>query len=104
MEVFVTINHRRLSTIPYFSLSGVEFTTAFFICIFLDTYAMLAPQGRLTDGKGKTVECKDAIFIMTSNLASDEIAEYGMQLREEAAHLSKLGHKEGWKKSCYNLG
>jgi hypothetical protein len=37
----------------------------------------------LTDGKGRTIECKDAIFIMTSNLASEEIAEYALQLREE---------------------
>jgi len=46
-------------------------------------------QGRLTDGKGKTIECKDAIFIMTSNLAQDEIAKHGMELREEAERLSK---------------
>lgn len=44
-------------------------------------------QGRLTDGKGKTVDCKDAVFIMTSNLASDEIAEYALQLRREAHEL-----------------
>ncbi|MPC21788.1 Caseinolytic peptidase B [Portunus trituberculatus] len=49
----------------------------------------LFDEGRLTDGKGKTIQCKDAIFIMTSNLASDEIAEYGMQLREEADQISK---------------
>ncbi|XP_063867476.1 mitochondrial disaggregase-like [Scylla paramamosain] len=49
----------------------------------------LFDEGRLTDGKGKTIECKDAIFIMTSNLASDEIAEYGMQLREEADQINK---------------
>ena len=48
-----------------------------------------SPQGRLTDGKGRTIECKDAIFIMTSNLASEEIADYGLQLREEANRLSK---------------
>lgn len=41
-------------------------------------------QGRLTDGKGKTVDCRNAVFIMTSNLASDEIAEHGRQLRQEA--------------------
>lgn len=28
---------------------------------------------------------------MTSNLASDEIGEYGVKLREEAARLSKMG-------------
>lgn len=49
----------------------------------------LFDEGRLTDGKGKTIECKDAIFIMTSNLASDEIAEYGMQLRAEAEKITR---------------
>ena len=44
-------------------------------------------KGRLTDGKGKTVNCKDAVFIMTSNLASDEIAEHALQLRREANDL-----------------
>ncbi|XP_074598533.1 mitochondrial disaggregase-like [Brevipalpus obovatus] len=48
----------------------------------------LFDEGRLTDGQGKTVECKDAIFIMTSNLASEEIAEYGLQLRKETRALS----------------
>ena len=38
----------------------------------------------MTDGKGKLIECKNAIFVMTSNLASEEIAHYGLQLREEA--------------------
>lgn len=45
-------------------------------------------QGRLTDGKGKTIECKDAIFIMTSNVASDEIAQHALRLRQEAEQLS----------------
>jgi ATP-dependent Clp protease ATP-binding subunit ClpB len=40
-------------------------------------------KGRLTDGKGKTINCKDSIFIMTSNLASDEIAEHAVMLRNE---------------------
>ncbi len=43
----------------------------------------------MTDGKGKTVECKDAIFIMTSNLASEVIADHAVQLREEAASVNK---------------
>ncbi|NWH28034.1 CLPB protein, partial [Grus americana] len=46
-------------------------------------------QGRLTDGKGKTIDCKDAIFIMTSNVASDEIAQHALQLRQEATEMSK---------------
>jgi len=49
----------------------------------------LFDEGRLTDGKGKTVECKDAIFVMTSNLASDEIAELAIQLRSEAEEIRK---------------
>ncbi|XP_064414101.1 mitochondrial disaggregase isoform X2 [Latimeria chalumnae] len=49
----------------------------------------LFDEGRLTDGKGKTIECKDAIFIMTSNVASDEIAQHGLQLRQEAQEISK---------------
>ncbi|XP_063162097.1 mitochondrial disaggregase isoform X2 [Candoia aspera] len=49
----------------------------------------LFDEGRLTDGKGKTIDCKDAIFIMTSNVASDEIAQHALQLREETAELSR---------------
>ncbi|ELW71851.1 caseinolytic peptidase B protein homolog isoform X2 [Tupaia chinensis] len=48
----------------------------------------LFDEGRLTDGKGKTIDCKDAIFIMTSNVASDEIAEHALQLRQEALEMS----------------
>ncbi|CAL9683844.1 unnamed protein product [Knipowitschia caucasica] len=49
----------------------------------------LFDEGRLTDGKGKTIECKDAVFIMTSNVASDEIAQHGLQLRREAEEVSR---------------
>jgi len=51
---------------------------------------VLFSQGRLTDGQGETILCKDAIFIMTSNLANDEIAEHGLQLRREADIQAKL--------------
>lgn len=44
----------------------------------------------MTDGKGKTIDCKNAIFIMTSNLASDEIAQHAVMLRDEAAKESKI--------------
>lgn len=54
----------------------------------LTVMLQLFDEGRLTDGKGKTIECKDAIFIMTSNVASDEIAEHALQLRQEAQELS----------------
>ena len=46
-------------------------------------------QGRLTDGKGKTIICKDAIFIMTSNLANEEIANYAVMLRKEMNKIEK---------------
>ncbi|KAM4796198.1 mitochondrial disaggregase [Rhinophrynus dorsalis] len=49
----------------------------------------LFDEGRLTDGKGKTIECKDAIFIMTCNVGSEEIAQYALQLRQEAQEMNK---------------
>lgn len=55
----------------------------------LTVLLQLFDEGRMTDGQGKTIQCKDAIFIMTSNLASDEIAKYGMALRQEAQAMSK---------------
>jgi ATP-dependent Clp protease ATP-binding subunit ClpA len=55
------------------------------------TAVQLFDEGRLTDGKGKTVECKDAIFVMTSNLASDVIAEHGWELRQAAENTQKVG-------------
>ncbi|KAK3099800.1 hypothetical protein FSP39_009839 [Pinctada imbricata] len=55
----------------------------------------LFDEGRLTDGKGKTIECKDAVFIMTSNLASEEIAGHALQLRQEVKEYDK--HKQASK-------
>ena len=54
----------------------------------------LFDEGRLTDGKGETLECKDAIFIMTSNLASSEIAEHAQGLRREAEEQRRLRREE----------
>ncbi|KAK0166604.1 hypothetical protein PV327_004097 [Microctonus hyperodae] len=53
----------------------------------LTVLLQLFDEGRLTDGKGKTIECKNAVFVMTSNLASEEIAEHAIQLRSEADRL-----------------
>lgn len=55
----------------------------------LTVLLQLFDEGRLTDGQGKTIECKDAIFIMTSNLASDEIANHALQLRREVEKIKK---------------
>merc|ERR1711879_833217 len=38
----------------------------------------------ITDGRGETIECKDAMFVMTSNLAQTEIGEEAESLRKEA--------------------
>ena len=55
----------------------------------LTVLLQLFDEGRLTDGKGKTIEVKNAIFIMTSNLASTEIAEHALQLRREAEDIAR---------------
>lgn len=38
-------------------------------------------EGRLTDGKGKTVDCRNATFIMTSNLVQEQIGQGPYKLR-----------------------
>ncbi|XP_039413011.1 caseinolytic peptidase B protein homolog isoform X4 [Corvus cornix cornix] len=64
----------------------------------------LFDEGRLTDGKGKTIDCKDAIFIMTSNVASEEIAQHALQLRQEAMEMSKKRIAENLALLCQNTG
>lgn len=49
----------------------------------LTVLLQLFDEGRLTDGQGRTVHCTDAIFVMTSNLASSEIAQHAVNLRSE---------------------
>ena len=41
-------------------------------------------EGRLTDGKGRTVDFKNTIVIMTSNLGSERILEYAGAFQGEA--------------------
>ena len=55
----------------------------------LTVMLQLFDEGRLTDGKGKTIECKNAMFVMTSNLASEVIASHGLQLRREAQQAAE---------------
>jgi ATP-dependent Clp protease ATP-binding subunit ClpB len=43
-------------------------------------------DGRLTDSKGRTVNCKNALFIMTSNLGSAELLE---KIRSKNKEMSK---------------
>ncbi|XP_046438931.1 caseinolytic peptidase B protein homolog [Daphnia pulex] len=55
----------------------------------LTVLLQLFDEGRITNGRGKTIFCKDAIFIMTSNLANDEIANHAQQLRHKAEVATK---------------
>jgi ATP-dependent Clp protease ATP-binding subunit ClpB len=40
-------------------------------------------DGRLTDSKGRTINCKNSLFIMTSNLGSDQLLKQKTTTREE---------------------
>jgi len=49
-------------------------------------------EGRLTDGKGQTISCPQAVFIMTSNLVQDEIRDAidnGYELRPRHSILKE---------------
>ena len=63
------------------------------VCVCTHEYDLHLIQGRLTDGHGKTVMCKDAIFVMTSNLANDEIAHHALKLRKEASQVAEKYRK-----------
>ena len=40
-------------------------------------------DGRMTDSKGRVVQCKNALFIMTSNLGSKELLDLQVETKEE---------------------
>lgn len=61
----------------------------------LTVMLQLFDEGRLTDGQGKTIVCKDAIFVMTSNLASEEIANHALDLRREAKQAAEHREEDG---------
>ncbi len=47
-------------------------------------------DGRLTDGKGRTVDFKNTLIIMTSNIASDLIMEYTEKDKDKAEMENKV--------------
>ena len=55
-------------------------------------------EGRLTDGKGRTVDFRNTVMIMTSNIAAEQIAEFkddaGRQREEVFAALRRLFRPE----------
>lgn len=50
----------------------------------------LFDEGRITDGRGETIECKDAMFVMTSNLAQTQIGDEAESLRKEAKEKADI--------------
>lgn len=44
-------------------------------------------EGRLTDSKGRKINCKNALFIMTSNLGSDLLLKHKAETKEELLAL-----------------
>jgi ATP-dependent Clp protease ATP-binding subunit ClpB len=55
----------------------------------LNVMLQLLDDGRLTDGKGRTVDFKNAVVIMTSNVGSHYIAEQARQLDGETTTLDE---------------
>lgn len=50
-------------------------------------------EGRLTDGKGRTIDCKNIVLIMTSNLGSHEIAEHAGNTPLQQKAVENLLHR-----------
>ncbi|MDD4570189.1 MAG: ATP-dependent chaperone ClpB [Tepidanaerobacteraceae bacterium] len=46
-------------------------------------------DGRLTDGKGRTVDFKNTVLIMTSNIGSQEILDYQASKNENFSHIKE---------------
>lgn len=69
----------------------------------LTVLLQLFDEGRLTDGQGKTIECKNAIFVMTSNLASNEIAQHALDIRKEVEIIKKERLEKNTGKCKYSL-
>jgi ATP-dependent Clp protease ATP-binding subunit ClpB len=58
-------------------------------------------EGRLTDSKGRTVDFKNTLIIMTSNLAGDIIQRYAMDTSSEDMMMAKLEKDDAKKKAAY---
>jgi len=58
-------------------------------------------DGRLTDSKGRVVNFKNTIIIMTSNLAGDVIQKYANDTASEEMMVAKLEKDDAKKKAAY---
>ena len=59
-------------------------------------------DGRLTDSKGRMVNFKNTIIIMTSNLASDVIQKYANDTSSEEMMVAKLEKDDSKRKAAYD--
>jgi len=59
-------------------------------------------DGRMTDGQGRTVDFKNTVIIMTSNLGSQYILELGTQNRKELEHGVNAALREAFKPEFLN--
>ena len=57
-----------------------------------NTLLQVLDDGRLTDNKGVTIDFKNTIIIMTSNIASDKIMEFSDEKEREKAVNDELKH------------
>jgi len=48
-----------------------------------NVFLQILDDGRLTDGQGRTVDFRNVVLIMTSNIGSEYIVRYGEEQREE---------------------
>ncbi|KAL5537232.1 hypothetical protein ACEPAF_1055 [Sanghuangporus sanghuang] len=62
----------------------------------LNTFLQVFDDGRITDSKDGTISCKDAIFIMTSNIAGEEIKNAAPRLRQLVEQSEKGGRPESY--------
>lgn len=58
-------------------------------------------DGRLTDSKGRVVDFKNTLIIMTSNLAGDVIQKYALQTSSEDMMMAKLEKDDKKKAEVY---
>src|SRR5213078_1234715 len=68
----------------------------------LNVLLQLLDDGRLTDGQGRTVDFKNTIIIMTSNLGSDAILEFGERDHKEMEALVQRAIRQHFRPEFLN--
>jgi ATP-dependent Clp protease ATP-binding subunit ClpB len=68
----------------------------------LNVLLQLLDDGRLTDGQGRTVDFRNTIIIMTSNLGSDAILEFGERDRAEMEALVQRALRQHFRPEFLN--